>query len=139
VSESERRARESTRSPVAARVRRTLLACLVVAALGVALGGFGAVSTWAAATERADPEVLTLRVGDEIEVIGSRVRCKATLRGGARTLDCRRAGPLTGTYGTLLTSRRVLVVKFTSQNVAQIVFSARHLGPAVACGPAQSC
>lgn len=124
--------------PGAARARRALLASLVVA-FGVALGAFGAVSTWAAETETPDPNALRVEVGDVIEVTGTRVKCRATMRKGARTLDCRRIGRLAGTYGTLLTSRRVLVVRFKSERVAQIVFEARHLGPAVACGPGRSC
>jgi hypothetical protein len=139
VSESPCRGQDAKSLARTARARRVLLAVLVVATLGVALAAFGAVSTRAAGTETPDPNALPLEVGDVIEVTGTRVGCKVTMRSGARTLDCRRAGNLTGTYGALLTSRRVLVVKFTSEKVARVVFSARHLGKAVACGPARSC
>lgn len=139
MSESADRGQDAVSLPRAARAPRMLLASLVVATLAVALAGFGAVSTRAAGTETPDPNALPLEVGDVIDVTGARVQCKVTMRGGARTLDCRRAGSLTGTYGALLTSRRVLVVRFKSEKVAQIVFSARHQGQAVACGPTRSC
>ena len=139
MNESAHRERGAKISLRVARGRTALLASLVVGTLGVAAGAFGAVSTWAAATETHDPNALPLAVGDVIEVTGTRVGCKVTVRAGARTLDCRRSGTLAGTYGALLTSGRVVVVRYRSRRTAEVVFSARHLGEAVACGPARSC
>jgi hypothetical protein len=121
------------------RTRTALPAALVLVTLTVVLAGLGAASTWAAAKGTTDPTALPLRVGDVIQVSGTRVGCKVMMRSGVRTLDCRRSGPLAGTYGALLTSRRVVVVKFRNADVAEVVFTARHLGRAVACGPARSC
>ena len=48
-------------------------------------------------------------------------------------LDCRRGGPLAGTYGTMLSARRAQVVRFRSSSVAKVVFTATHGGGARRC------
>jgi len=75
----------------------------------------------------ASSRSITLRVGDVARVAGSAdVGCKARQHDGAATLDCRRAGPLAGTYGAMLNKHELLVVRFTNDNVAKVVFSGRH-------------
>jgi hypothetical protein len=49
-------------------------------------------------------------------------------------MDCRRAGALKGTYGTLLSARRARVVQYRSNTVAKVVFTATHRGGARRCG-----
>jgi hypothetical protein len=48
-------------------------------------------------------------------------------------MDCRRGGPLTGTYGTVISARRALVVRYRSNSVAKVVFTATHGGGARRC------
>jgi len=45
---------------------------------------------------------------------------------GARVLDCRRIGVLTGTYGTILSGTKAMVVRFRPSDPARIVFEAHH-------------
>jgi len=73
------------------------------------------------------PTPLVLNVGDVVRVGGTaNVGCKVRMDDRLPTLDCRRAGPLTGSYGTLLNKNEVLVVEFESSKLARIVYSARH-------------
>ena len=64
--------------------------------------------------------------GDIAKVSGAPIGCLVRRQGGEAALDCRRAGDLTGSYGTILTKTQVLVVRFESPKVAKIVFQARH-------------
>jgi hypothetical protein len=64
--------------------------------------------------------------GDIVKVNGAPIGCVVRRQDGYQALDCRRVGPLAGSYGTILTSRRVLVVRFENQRNAKVVFSARH-------------
>ena len=49
-------------------------------------------------------------------------------------LDCRRAGTLRGSYGTMIGKSGVLVVRFRSNRVAKTVLTARHGGSVTCCG-----
>jgi hypothetical protein len=69
----------------------------------------------------------TVQPGDVIRVAGNAdVGCKVRPHDGAETLDCRRAGPLTGSYGSMLNKNALLVVRFESAKVAKVVLVARH-------------
>jgi hypothetical protein len=73
------------------------------------------------------PQAVTLRLGDVVRVAGTAdVGCKVRTHDGAPTLDCRRAGPLTGTFGAMLNRNEVLVVRFESAKTAKIVFSGQQ-------------
>jgi len=75
----------------------------------------------------AAPRVITVHIGDIVRVPGvANVGCKVVRRDGFQTLDCRRAGPLAGSYGALLNKRELLVVKFVDAHTARIVVTARH-------------
>jgi hypothetical protein len=67
-----------------------------------------------------------LAQGDIVKVNGTPIGCVVRRQDGYAALDCRRIGPLAGSYGTILTSRKVLVVRFENQRTAKVVFSARH-------------
>jgi hypothetical protein len=70
--------------------------------------------------------VVPVGLGDIVKVAGAPIGCAIRRQGAAPALDCRRIGPLRGTYGTILTARRVLVLRFVDRTTATVVFTARH-------------
>jgi hypothetical protein len=103
----------------ASRILVLVLATLV--AVVVARAGADA---WA-----ATDDVLSVSLGDVVQVDGAPVACRVTrlARYGNRVfLDCRRAGRLAGSYGTYFGEREVLVVKFVGPRKAKTVLRARH-------------
>ena len=109
---------------------RYLLPSIVVLALAVA--GL-AVRADGSARGSSAAAAVVLRVGDTMKVEGAPLGCQVTRRNGRVVVDCRRAGSLAGTYGTLLDERRVRVARFRSSDTAQVVFKARHRGEARRC------
>jgi hypothetical protein len=108
----------------------TLIAVIAAFAAGALVSPEGPAGAPAAAEQ-----LLTLDLGDRLRVDGANIGCRVARLGqyGGRTfLDCRRAGPLTGTYATLLGEREVVVVRFVNRR-AKVVFTARHEGPALTC------
>ena len=108
---------------------RLLLLSIVVlalAVLGLALRGGGSARGDSAAR-------VVLSVGDTMRVEGAPIGCQVTRRSGRIVIDCRRAGRLAGSYGTLLDERRVRVARFRSSDTAKVVFKARHRGKARRC------
>jgi hypothetical protein len=101
------------------RRRRAMLAVVAAFALGLPAGAF-------AVSERGSGSTIPIALGDIVTVTNAPIGCIARMHNGVRALDCRRAGPLRGTYGTLLTPNEVLVVRFESKKTAKIVFQARH-------------
>ena len=102
------------------------IAVLALTAVGLSLRGEGSARGDAAQT-------VVMRVGDVMEVEGAPIGCQVAERGGRIVIDCRRAGRLAGTYGTLLDERRVRVTRFRSSDTAKVVFKARHRGRAHRC------
>ena len=100
------------------RHRRLVVPASALAVLAVPAGAFG----WRASQGSTIP----LAQGDIAKVTGAPIGCIVRKQDGYPALDCRRIGALAGSYGTVLTSRKVLVVRFESQSVAKVVFSARH-------------
>jgi hypothetical protein len=100
------------------RRRRLIVIASALAALAVPAGAFG----WRASQGSTIP----LAQGDIAKVTGAPIGCVVRKQDGYPALDCRRIGPLAGSYGTILTSRKVLVVRFENQRTAKVVFSARH-------------
>jgi hypothetical protein len=81
-------------------------------------------------------EPLTLDPGDRVRVDGVGIGCRVTRLsqyGGRTFLDCRRSGPLAGTYATLLGEREIAVIRFVKTRTAKVVFAARHRGGHVRC------
>jgi hypothetical protein len=74
-----------------------------------------------------------LHPGDVVQVSGAPLGCRVVVPGGLETLDCRVAGSLTGSYGTLISARRVRVVRFRSAHLAKIVFVATQRGAFRTC------
>lgn len=103
--------------------RSLLLAIAVLAAavLALALRAEGSAHGASAAD-------VVLQVGDTMRVEGAPLGCQVTRRNGDVVIDCRRAGRLAGTYGTLFDERRVRVTRFRSSDTAKVVFKAKHKG-----------
>jgi hypothetical protein len=111
--------------PGAPRRRRWLFAALGAVALALATGL--AASAIAARTSTTPaPPAIAVGVGDIVKVAGAPIGCAIRLQDAERALDCRRIGPLRGTYGSILTGHRLLVVRFLDQKSAVVVFSAHH-------------
>ena len=100
------------------RRRRLILLVSALAVLAVPAGAFG----WRASQGSTIP----LAQGDIAKVTGAPIGCIVRKQDGYPALDCRRIGALAGSYGTILTSRKVLVVRFENPRTAKVVFSARH-------------
>lgn len=104
--------------------------------VAAALAGAAAVSVVApreGAVGAAGPRPTVLKVGDRVTVEGEPLGCRVARQGGHVVMDCRRGGPLGGTYGTMLSARRARVVRFHDNSVAKVVFTAEHGGAARRC------
>jgi hypothetical protein len=114
-------------------VARGLIVLAVVAAFAAgALTGPGG----PARAQVPGIEPLTLVLGDRVHVEGAGIGCRVTRLSqyaGRTFLDCRRSGPLAGTYATLLGEREVAVIRFVKTGTAQVVFTARHKGTHLRC------
>lgn len=110
-------------------MRRTLAALATVL-----LAGVGAVAAvpHEGANAAADAPIV-LKIGDQVQVEGQPVGCRVARQSGAVVVDCRRAGALAGTYGTMLSSRKAMIVRFRSNTVGKVVFTATHRGGARRC------
>jgi hypothetical protein len=115
-------------------MRRTLR----LAASAVLLAGVGALPVLGGAHAQGAPDraTVTLRAGDKMVVEGGSVGCQVIVRGGRPVVDCRRAGALRGTYGTLISERRAEIARFRSSRTAKVIFTAKHYGGARRCGAA---
>jgi hypothetical protein len=72
-------------------------------------------------------------VGDTVQISGAPVGCRVTAPRAVKTFDCRVAGPLAGSYGILMSSRRLEVVRFRTAHVAKVVFVANQHGGFKTC------
>lgn len=117
---------------VQSRVTLSRRAGFVVAAAAA----FVAIASNVSVASSGASEVYSLQVGDVVRVSGVPIGCKVirrTEQPAGRFLDCRRAGPLAGTYGAVVGSRRLMVVKFRSGQSAQVVFTATQGGDSKTC------
>jgi len=90
----------------------------------------------AGAAVRTSHRAVSLSVGDRFRVEGAPLGCRvARLQayGGRVFVDCRRAGPLSGSYGTLVSGREAMVVRFRNARTAKVVFQAKHEGLPLRC------
>ena len=117
-------------------MRRLLAVSIACAGLGL---GLGLGSSVALGETQGTAETFVARPGDRIRVLGAPIACRV-----ARVpqldervaLDCRRAGPLATTYGTLLTAREAVLVDFEAARKAKIVAVGRHGVGVRTCGKA---
>jgi hypothetical protein len=100
---------------------RRLLAYLALALVLVTPGVALAVERHA-----APDEAIPVAVGDIVKVTGAPLGCVVRFQNGLRALDCRKTGPIAGTYGAIVTSKQLLVVRYESRKAGTIVFSAHH-------------
>jgi hypothetical protein len=115
---------------------RRLLALVILFAAAV-FGAWLVVDAGASAASPTPARTVAVRVGDTIRVVGSPIGCRVARvdeLGGRIALDCRRAGALTGTYGTLLTSRKAVLVRFETTRRARMLVVASHGGGVRECG-----
>lgn len=111
---------------------KRLLACTLAA---TALGAAGWSATGPAATWYGDA-VLNAKPGDRIRVVGAPIACRVIRMnqlGGRVVVDCRRAGALQGTYGTFLTGREAVLVRFESGRTARRVAVGVHESGSRSC------
>jgi hypothetical protein len=88
------------------------------------------------AAVRASNRTIALSVGDRFRVEGAPLGCRVAriqAYGSRVFVDCRRAGPLTGSYGTLVSGREAMVVRFRDARTAKVVFQAKHEGVPLRC------
>jgi hypothetical protein len=111
------------------RRRHPVRAYAVAVAAVVAAAGAGAGVQLARGGTPAAGPAIAVGQGDIVKVAGAPIGCVVRRQDAEPALDCRRVGPLRGTYGTILTPHRVLVVRFLSQSTARIVFTGRHGTP----------
>lgn len=76
---------------------------------------------------------VVLKVGDRVAVEGQPLGCRVARQDGQTVVDCRRAGKLAGSYGTMLSARKAMVVRYRSDTVAKVVYTATHGGGARHC------
>jgi hypothetical protein len=112
---------------------------LVVSAVMVAgaFAGWLVLDAGADAASLKSPGPISLRVGDEMHVVGAPIGCRiARMRQlhGNVVIDCRRAGDLVGTYGTLFSAREAALVRFESGRRARLLTVATHKGEIRECG-----
>jgi hypothetical protein len=110
-------------------VRLPTLVGVVLLAVGATVLGVSA----GTAAHAQDPATYVLKLGDTVRVEGAAVGCQAVRRGGDVVIDCRRGGPLAGSYGAFLGERRITVARFQANTTGRVVFSARHGGRARRC------
>jgi hypothetical protein len=117
-----------------ARTKRLLSLTAVAAA--AALGAWSVRDDGAAAAGASRTPAIAVHVGDRIRVLDAPVACRVVRMrqlGGRVAVDCRRGGPLAGTYGTLLTAREASLVRFESKHTARRVVIATHRGSVRQC------
>ena len=102
------------------------LICLISLLIVLALCAYLAVLRPAHAAREGGS--ILLAPGDVVQVSGAPLGCRVIVPNGFKTLDCRLAGSQAGSYGTLMTARRVQVVRFRSAHLAKIVFVATQHG-----------
>ncbi len=108
---------------------RLLVSTTVAIALGLV-----ALALQGGAARGDSARTVVLGIGDVMKVEGAPIGCRVAQRDGRLVIDCRRAGRLSGTYGTLFDARRVRVTRFESSDTAKVVFKAKHRGRAKRCG-----
>lgn len=88
----------------------------------------------------ADVRTLEVRTGDRIRVVGAPIGCRIARMsrfGGRVVVDCRRAGPLAGSFATFFTAREAALAKFESNRAAKLVVVAPHDGEVRRCEAAR--
>lgn len=109
-----------------------LIACSLALAI-LASSGWSATGE---ATEMRTHKLFEVKPGDRIRVVGAPLGCRVARMkqlGGRIVVDCRRAGALSGTFGTLLSAREAVLVRFESRTTAKRVTVGTHERGAESC------
>jgi hypothetical protein len=104
--------------------------------LAIAMLAAAGWSATSGATDTRESEVFRLEPGDRIRVAGAEVGCRVKRMRqleGRIVLDCRRGGRLQGTYGTLLTEREAILLRFLSSTTATRIATGTHRGKVERC------
>jgi hypothetical protein len=112
---------------------RVFVVAIVAAVAAVIMASAGLARTQ---DRSAAGEAIEVSVGDVVRVQGAQIGCRVTRLasyGNRVFLDCRRAGPLAGSYGTYFGLREALVVRFVDERKAKVVLHARHQGGVARC------
>jgi hypothetical protein len=110
-----------------------VLALCSVTGVGAWLGS----ATAAGNGSEASAAAVIARPGDVVRVPNTTIACRVVrVREFGKRLgfDCRRGGPLAGTYGTVLTGNEAALVEFESARTATVVAMGKHSGDAERCG-----
>ena len=110
--------------------RRILLGGALVVLVGLALLGSFVIRS-APAGSSSSP--IVVNVGDLIQLAHTHISCGVLHRGGANVIQCVAPPPLRGTYGALMSDRRVLVLHFRNNTTAKVVFTAIQRKSSSAC------
>jgi hypothetical protein len=89
------------------------------------------------AARNASARTVTVHLGDHIRVSGAPLGCRVVRMrefDGRIVVDCRRAGSLRGTYGTVLTAREAALIRFESSHTARLAYVATHHRAVRKCG-----
>lgn len=112
------------------RYRRVLTAGTIVGVIGLALFGSFVIRS-ARATSASSPIVVD--VGDLIHVAQTHISCGVVRRSTINAIQCLAPPPLRGTYGTVMSDRRVQVIRFRNNTTAKIVFTATQKRASSTC------
>ena len=112
------------------RRRRIALGGAVVALVGLTLVGSFVMRSALAANTTAP---IVVNTGDLVQVAQTHISCGVLRRSGANVIQCVAPPPLRGTYGAVMSDRRVMVVRFRNNTTAKIVFTATQRKTASAC------
>jgi hypothetical protein len=75
-----------------------------------------------------------LHVGDTVRIAGTSTGCAVASRDSNVVIECMAEKRRTGSYGTITSDERVVVVRFRSPAVAETVFQARqHSSSTITC------
>ena len=107
-------------------MNRRLALLSVAAALGVIAFACFDQSGTAGLLRASSARSVVLQVGDTIRIRGTNIGCAVAKRQGATVVECLEAVRRVGSYGTLMSDKQAIVMRFKSQSAAQTVFTAKH-------------
>jgi hypothetical protein len=97
-------------------MKRGLALLSVAAALGIIAFACFDQSGAAGLLRASSARSVVLQVGDTVRIRGTNIGCAVAKRQGVRA----------GTYGTLMSDKQAIVMRFESPAAAQTVFTAEH-------------
>ena len=114
----------------------TRLVAVLLASAGLGLTAWLGPGIAAGRGGGSSAETFLTSVGDRVRVLDAPIACRVVRvreLDGRVALDCRRSGPLRGTFGTILTPREAAVVRFEGGRVGELVAVAEHQKEILTC------